>query len=161
MFADQAYDLAEKAHAGQKRRNGDDYFAGHVVPVYKRVLFICEDVFFSDQLVDEALSVALLHDVLEDTNVTVKQLQEIFPDRVVAAVVLLTKKNNEEYASYIIKLCELYENSHFENGVYKMALIVKLCDLDHNMSDFTEDDKRGSQYAKYKLAKYLIERTLE
>lgn len=161
MFADKAYDLAQKAHDGQKRRNGNDYFLGHVVPVYRRVQFAIEDRRFSEQFADEILSVALLHDVLEDTNVTVEQLRGIFPERVVAVVVLLTKRQYEDYGSYIIKLCELYESSHIKTEAYEMALIVKLCDLHHNMSDFTEDDKKGSQYAKYKLAKYLVARTLE
>lgn len=159
-FVDLAHELAKKAHAGQRRRNGDDYFYGHVKQVYNITRYYLQNKNYSEGMVDEILSVALLHDVLEDTGVTTQQLLEIFPERVVDSIRLLTK-GDKEYGFYITKLCELYEDFGDKCIECEIALIVKLCDLTHNMSDFSEKDKKGSQYAKYMLARYLINRTLK
>lgn len=73
--------------------------------------------------------VALLHDIVEDTDVTLDQLRcEGFPDEVVDAVKLMTHDPNVPYLEYV-------------KGIKKnsIAKIVKLSDLKHN-SDLTRLD---------------------
>lgn len=94
--------------------------------------------------------VALLHDVLEDTTVTPVELQlflgELFPldevNLVLESVILLTKdKNNFDVIVYLSKI-----------RVNILASIVKISDLEHNMSDL----KPGNLLDKYKLCHYFL-----
>jgi len=94
--------------------------------------------------------VALFHDVLEDTDVTLIELT-LFVDSllpldesnlVLEAVILLTKnKENFNIITYLSKI-----------RLNPLATIVKLSDLDHNMSDL----KTGNLLDKYKLCHYFL-----
>ena len=76
-----AYDIALKAHKGQKDKGGEDYFK-HPLAVSNKLSGEKDKI------------VALLHDVIEDTDVTVNDLREAgFSDEVVLAVSVITKKN--------------------------------------------------------------------
>jgi (p)ppGpp synthase/HD superfamily hydrolase len=71
----------------------------------------------------EARMAAVLHDVVEDTAVTLEQLRaEGFPETVIEAVELLTKRDGEDYEAFIrrvapnpiarkVKLADLRDNS--------------------------------------------------
>jgi len=94
--------------------------------------------------------VAILHDVLEDTAVTKNELQtflmELLPFadavKVMDAVLLLTKDgNNFNIITYLHGI-----------RLNPFATIVKLSDLDHNMSDL----KPGNLLDKYKLCHYFL-----
>lgn len=94
----------------------------------------------------KAKIVALLHDVLEDSNLPLSYLEQYFSQDICLAVDLLTRKK-QDYSSYIeqIKLCRL-------------AREVKIADLKHNMmitrlNRLTElDFKRLKKYhAAYKV----------
>lgn len=67
---------------------------------------------------------ALLHDTLEDTDLTEDQIQDFFGYRVLEVVQLLTKSDGEEYNDYIQRLVE--------SGNYD-ALVVKKSDLEVNL----------------------------
>ena len=87
--------------------------------------------------------IALLHDVVEDTNVTFKQLEEVFSKEIIDILKLLTREENIEYDEYIKRI---KNNS--------IACKVKIADLTHNLDktrlDFvTEVDvKRNEKYKK-------------
>lgn len=66
--------------------------------------------------------VALLHDVMEDSNITKEYLSQFFDDNIVNAVELLTKKPGEDYETYIRNLAP-----------NELARKVKIADLAHNM----------------------------
>lgn len=105
-----AEQIARVAHAGQKDLSGDDYIA-HV----ERVVALTTG--------DEAKTVAWLHDVVEDTSITLWDLCRAgFSDDVLEAVAALTRRG-EAYHEYI--------NSLFVCGP-ALAREVKLADLhDH------------------------------
>ena len=125
--------LAETAHAGQKDKAGKDYFSAHVLPV-ARMASSCNNY---------AEIVGLLHDVLEDTDVTEQDLRKQFPDEIVDAVVTLTHRKGEPYMDYVARVKE-----------NKLAKEVKKCDLASNMDSSRlpelteEDEKRMLKYAK-------------
>lgn len=108
----QAKRLAERAHAGQTDKAGEPYI-GHVNRVAASVV-PQEPVF---------VAVALLHDVVEDSSMTLEDLErQGFPPDVVAAVELLTRQKNvpaEEYYRRIrsnpialaVKLSDIGDNS--------------------------------------------------
>lgn len=75
-------------------------------------------------LTPEEKVVALLHDVVEDTSVTLQDLKQEFPAEVVEAVDLLTKKKEPDF-SLDNYLKDIREN--------EIARQVKLADLKHNM----------------------------
>ena len=101
--------IAYKAHDKQKDKGG--------FPYINHPLHLAE-------LMDDEYSVcvALLHDVVEDSNVTLNELSGIFPPEVIQAIDLLTKRDNVLYADYIKQISN-----------NELATKVKLADLSHNM----------------------------
>lgn len=129
--SEKAYEIAKKAHLGQVDKAGEDYIK-HPEKVASFVK------------TDEEKAVAYLHDVIEDTELTLEDLCEYdFSKEVIEAVDIITKKRGEDYQSYL--------NSVKNN---KLARAVKLADLRHN-SDLTrlikvteKDIKRKEKYQK-------------
>lgn len=129
--SEKAYEIAKKAHLGQVDKDGEDYIK-HPEKVASFVK------------TDEEKAVAYLHDVIEDTELTLEDLNEYgFSKEVIEAVDIITKKRGEDYQSYL--------NSVKNN---KLARAVKLADLRHN-SDLTrlikvteKDIKRKEKYQK-------------
>ena len=128
---EKAYELAKKAHLGQVDKAGEAYIK-HPEKVASFVK------------TDEEKAVAYLHDIIEDTELTLEDLGEYgFSKEVIEAVDIITKKRGEDYQSYL--------NSVKKN---KLARAVKLADLRHN-SDLTrlakvteKDIKRKEKYQK-------------
>ena len=93
---------------------------------------------------EKSTIVALLHDVVEDTDVTIDNLlNEGFTEEIVSAIKDMTKLKNEDYFEY---LCRVKNNN--------ISKKVKLADLRHN-SDLSrlniitdEDLKRIEKYRK-------------
>ena len=129
--SEKAYEIAKRAHLGQVDKAGEDYIK-HPEKVASFVK------------TDEEKTVAYLHDVIEDTELTLEDLYECgFSKEVIEAVDIITKKRGEDYQSYL--------NSVKKN---KLARAVKLADLRHN-SDLTrlakvteKDIKRKEKYQK-------------
>lgn len=72
---------------------------------------------------EEETIVALLHDVIEDTNTSLEELKNLgFNDRIIEAIDTLTHKDGEEYQTYIERISK-----------NKLARKVKIADLYHNM----------------------------
>ena len=104
----------------------------------------------AEQMPDEATTVAaLLHDVVEDTPYTFRDLEEMgFSPEVIAALRLLTHDEGEEYFAYVARIRE-----------NPIAKAVKLADLRHN-SDLSRldrvDEKALAREEKYKAAIKLL-----
>lgn len=95
----------------------------------------------AEQMTDETTTcIALLHDVVEDTDITLEQLRGMgFPEEVVEAVGVLTRDHDVPYMDYIKRVKS-----------NPLAKIVKLADLDHNsdVSRLQEIDERSKSLAK-------------
>ena len=121
-----AYQMAKKAHAGTRRKSGEPYIF-HPLAV---ALIAVKEV----GLGPTAVICALLHDVVEDTDITVDELRVVFGDRVAKIVDGVTKiedvmvlqqtesKQAENYRKILLSMC---------NDVY--VIFLKLCDRLHNM----------------------------
>jgi hypothetical protein len=104
-----ALDLASWKHFGQRDKAGKPYF-GHIA----RVSNACKT--------SPAKVVALLHDVIEDTDVTQEQMEELgFSEYIIKAVLCLTHQKGESYEAFIkgaaknpiareVKIAELEDN---------------------------------------------------
>lgn len=144
------YDFAESSHLGQVDKAGKDYFQ-HPCTV--------ADIFekkFNHLLTDEEMfigvCVSLLHDVLEDSEFTQKDMLEFgIPFEIVSRCQLITRGENESYMNFV-RRC----------GDEKIVRYVKMADLLHNMDltridKITDDDlKRIKKY--HKAYKYLEEK---
>jgi len=94
--------------------------------------------------------VALLHDVAEDTDVTLQYLQQIFPREVTDAVALLTHAHGTDYIAYITAIRE-----------NPIARTVKLADLRHNtdLTRMPSDPSAAQRWEeKYKYAFEILRR---
>ena len=98
-------------HLGQRDKAGMPYFL-HPLAVMERV-----DKF------DEKV-VALLHDVIEDTHYKEEQLYEDFPKHIADAVMAMSKLEGEVYADFVLRA-----------KADPIARVVKIADMEHNMSD--------------------------
>ena len=95
---------------------------------------------------EDAVIVALLHDVVEDTNITLELLRKCgFSNDVITALDLLTHKNGESYYDYIHNL---------KNN--RLARQVKLADLEHNLTNSRLDDGYNPSEAKYTKARKIL-----
>jgi len=124
-FIMEAYQFAEKAHRGQKRKSGEDYII-HSLHVAKNLAEIGMD--------ERTLAAGLLHDVPEDTEITLAEVEKNFGGEVALLVDGITKLGK-------IKLRGSREEYYLEN-LRKMFLamaqdirvvIIKLADRLHNM----------------------------
>ena len=134
-----AFVLAYMAHRGQKDKAGKPYIL-HPVNVAMRVKGKKRKI------------VALLHDIVEDTEITLDKLEKMgFDDEIVEAVKAITKVKGEGYGIYL--------NRVKNNDIAKD---VKLADLKHNgdlsrLKVITLNDlKRAKKYAQATL--YLTSR---
>lgn len=93
----------------------------------------------------EVRVVGLLHDIVEDTDVTLKQLSDMgFPDEVVDAVDHLTRRDGEPYDDYIRRLC-----------LNLVAIAVKTADIQYNncrIDDGIQEADAARMRAKWKKA---------
>lgn len=123
--------IAKEAHKGQKDKAGRDYI--------EHLIFVADLVNS-----EEEKAVALLHDIVEDTAMTLEELIGLgIPAKIVEAVSILTKEPKLSYFSYI----ETVKTN-------QLAKVVKLADLTHN-SDLSRipnpterDYKRTRKYQR-------------
>ena len=123
--------LCYEAHKGQLDKSGIPY--------------VFHPLHLAEQMEDEETTlVALLHDVIEDSNYTFTDLEAMgFSERILTALKLLTHEKGVPYMEYIAKLKE-----------DPIARTVKLADLAHNsdLSRLDEVDekaiRRATKYAK-------------
>lgn len=130
-----AMNFAYQAHDGQIGKDGVPYFIHS---------FLVAEKVSAEYPNEELIAAALLHDVIEDTGVTLEELSEEFPSSVVTTVDVLTRRENESYDDYISRVSQNV-----------MAMKIKLADIEHN-SDLTRldkvDDADIKRIRKYKRA---------
>ena len=119
-----AFRFAAKAHQGQQRRSGEE-FIHHPYSVAR----ICAEL----QLDDETIAAALLHDVVEDTNVTLDEVNAEFGEEVGQLVDGVTKLTRVHFQSR-----EQAEAENYRKMILAMAqdpgvILIKLADRLHNL----------------------------
>ena len=123
-FVHKAYDVAAKAHANQRRKSGEPYII-HPLGVA---------TILADLHMDETtLAAAFLHDVVEDTDVTLQQLTEMFGVKVADLVDGVTKLGKIEYISKEDQQIENYRKMFLAMAKDIRVIMIKLADRLHNM----------------------------
>lgn len=134
-----AAEIAYNAHMGQRDKAGMPY--------------IFHPYHVAEQMKDESTAcAALLHDVAEDTAVTLDDLAKEFPPEIIGALRLLTHDPKDDYMDYVAKIKK-----------NPIARAVKIEDLKHN-SDISRMSKDSPLYEralalrkKYAAALALLE----
>lgn len=129
LMLEKAILIATKAHYGQLDKGGQPYILHPL-----RIMQSCNT--------DLEKICAVLHDIIEDTNVSLNELREEgFSEDVLVILDLLTKKEHEEYSTFIDRISK-----------NETACRVKIADLQDNMNlsrienPSIEDKKRVEKY---------------
>ena len=127
MMYKQALQIAYNAHRGQVRRGGNVPYIVHPLRVSQAVSG------------DLKKAVAVLHDVVEDTDITLQYLAHFFPYEVVRLVDILTKREGDFYFTYIDRI--LGDD---------VATEIKIADIVDNLSD--SPNEKDSMIDRYDRA---------
>jgi GTP diphosphokinase / guanosine-3',5'-bis(diphosphate) 3'-diphosphatase len=119
-----AYDTAVEAHTGQQRRSGEPYVL-HPVAVARIVASLGLD--------DTTIAAALLHDAVEDTGVTLADLETDFGSEVAAIVDGVTKLDRVRFDSKEAQQAATVRKMLVAMAKDMRVLIIKLADRLHNM----------------------------
>lgn len=132
---DRATVLATSAHEGQTRRDRKTPYITHPLAVSEMVNG------------ENAKTVAVLHDVVEDTKVTLEDLQREFPKEIWEAVDAMSHRDGEGYCDYVLRLCK-----------NDLARQVKIADITHNMSTLEDDGRTITRIRKerYEMALWIL-----
>ena len=119
-----AFKLAQDAHDGQFRASGRPYITHPCV--------VC-DILIDLGLDVPTLCAALLHDTVEDTYVTDRQLRDEFGDEIANLVAGVTKLDKLQFASKEEEQAENIRKMFFAMAKDIRVIIIKLADRLHNM----------------------------
>ncbi|MDF3005128.1 MAG: relA [Oscillospiraceae bacterium] len=141
---ERAYQMAEEAHGEQKRRSGEPYII-HPLAVAKILVELGMDT--------ESVAAALLHDVVEDTDVALAAIKKSFGNDIAVLVGGVTKLGKIPYSSK-----EEQQSENLRKMLLAMAqdirvVIIKLADRLHNARTF--------QYLAEEKRRYKALETME
>ncbi|MBK5215388.1 MAG: bifunctional (p)ppGpp synthetase/guanosine-3',5'-bis(diphosphate) 3'-pyrophosphohydrolase [Candidatus Pacebacteria bacterium] len=120
---EKAYNFAKKAHEGQKRKNGDPYFI-HVASTAQNLA----DLGMSPSVI----AAGLLHDVLEDADVTEEELKKEFGEEIANLIEGVTKLGRVRYKG-IERNVENLRKFFISVAKDLRVLVIKLADRLHNI----------------------------
>ena len=119
-----AYNCAKEAHANQKRASGEPYFI-HPCEVANILIDLGLDA--------ATIAAALLHDVIEDTDLKAEDIQREFGDEVLALVSSVTKLEKIVFKSKEEENAENFRKIFVAMAKDVRVIIIKLADRLHNM----------------------------
>ncbi|MFZ5708922.1 MAG: RelA/SpoT family protein [Pseudomonadota bacterium] len=120
----QAYDYGRIMHEGQVRRSGEPYFT-HPVAVAA--------ILTEQRLDDATIITALLHDTIEDTKSTYREIAQRFGEEIAELVDGVTKLTNLQLSSTETKQSENFRKLFMAMSKDLRVILVKLADRLHNM----------------------------
>ena len=120
---ERAYQFAEEAHRGQKRKSGDDYIT-HCLNAAATLAKL--------KLDEETIAAALLHDVLDDTKITQNQLKREFGENILQLVKGVCKVGKIKYRGQE-RMVENLRKLFLAMAKDIRVILIKLADRLHNM----------------------------
>jgi len=130
-----AYEFSDRAHAGQKRESGEPY------------VMHCLEVAFilAEQHLDSTtIAAGLIHDVVEDTPVTIDQIKKEFDEEIALLVDGVTKLGKVKFKSREEEQVEYFRKMLLSMARDIRVILIKLADRLHNMRtlQFVKPEKR-------------------
>ena len=119
-----AYALAAEAHSAQRRRSGEPYIC-HPLSVAAILVELGMD--------SESIAAALMHDVAEDTEVTIEEIRSKFGPEVALLVDGVTKLTQIKFSNVEDRQAENLRKMLLAMSQDVRVMIIKLCDRLHNM----------------------------
>ena len=123
-LVDRAYALAAAAHEGQFRRSGEPYIC-HPLSVARILVELGMD--------SESVAAALMHDVAEDTAVSIDEIRQKFGAQVALLVDGVTKLTQITFSNVEDRQAENLRKMLLAMSQDVRVMIIKLCDRLHNM----------------------------
>ncbi len=119
-----AYTFAKEKHTDQKRLSGEEYIIHplHVAEILAEI-----------NLDDATICAAILHDVVEDTEVTKEELEKEFGGEIAIMVDGVTKLGKLQYTTREEQQVENYRKMFLAMGKDIRVILIKLADRLHNM----------------------------
>ncbi|KAA9007723.1 bifunctional (p)ppGpp synthetase/guanosine-3',5'-bis(diphosphate) 3'-pyrophosphohydrolase [Paenibacillus spiritus] len=136
----EAYDFADQAHHGQVRKSGEPYIL-HPLAVAEIVVSMEMDVI--------SIIAALLHDVVEDTTVSLEQIREAFGDTCAMLVDGLTKLERIRFRSKEEQQNENYRKMFIAMAQDIRVIVIKLADRLHNMRTLKYQSEESQRRISY------------
>lgn len=137
---DNAYKLAEKSHSGQMRESGDPYIT-HPLAVAALLVDMGLDT--------ESICAALLHDVVEDTGVSLDEIKKTFGEEIAELVDGVTKLGKIPFSSVEEQQAENVRKLLFAMSKDIRVMIIKLCDRLHNMRTISAKNETKRRTVAY------------
>ncbi len=119
-----AISFSQKAHKNQIRKSGEPFII-HPLEVAK--------ILTSVKLDASAIAAGLLHDTIEDTNISIHEITKLFGDQISELVQGLTKINKYSLKMNKQKLGENYRKLILASSKDLRVILIKLADRLHNM----------------------------
>src|SRR5881397_2492474 len=119
-----AFEVSERAHAGQTRRSGEE-FIHHPLGVAR----ICAEL----HLDERTIAAALLHDVIEDTGSELEEIRTEFGEEIAQLVEGVTKLTRIRFQSREQAEAENYRKMIVAMAQDRRVILIKLADRLHNM----------------------------
>lgn len=135
-----AFNFAKQAHKGVRRLSGEPYIL-HPIAVAQ---IACEEM----GLGSTSICSALLHDVVEDTDYTVDDIENIFGDKIAQIVNGLTKISGGIFGDHASAQAENFKKLLLTMSDDIRVILIKICDRLHNMR--TLDSQPANK--QYKIA---------
>lgn len=120
-----AFNFARQAHKGVRRLSGEPYIM-HPIAV---ALIACEEM----GLGSTSICAALLHDVVEDTDYTVEDIENIFGNKIAQIVDGLTKISGGIFGDKASAQAENFKKLLLTMSDDIRVILIKICDRLHNM----------------------------
>ncbi len=120
-----AFNFANQAHAGVKRRSGEPYIM-HPIAVAR---IVCREM----GLGSTSICSALLHDVVEDTEYTVEDIRDMFGDKISQIVDGLTKISGGIFGEQALAQAENFRKLLLTMSDDIRVILIKIADRLHNM----------------------------
>jgi GTP pyrophosphokinase len=136
----EAYDFAEQAHHGQTRKSGEPYIF-HPLAV--------ADIVVNMQMDTLSIIAALLHDVVEDTTVSLDEIREHFGDTCAMLVDGLTKLERIQFRSKEEQQNENYRKMFIAMAQDIRVIVIKLADRLHNMRTLKYQSEESQRRISY------------